>query len=93
MHSLDWQTLRQLYFIYLDHRIKTGLISANKAKLKRRFRSHSCWMVTDGGTLDILSAGVRRKGGEEGGDSLYLWEVTVNFAIFEEIIQNYQQLP
>lgn len=48
-------------------------------------------MVTDGGTLDILSAGVRRKGGEEGGDSLYLWEVTVNFAIFEEIIQNYQQ--
>lgn len=49
-------------------------------------------MVTDGGALGVFSAGTRCKGGEEGGDSLYFWEMTVYFAIFEEIIQNNQQL-
>jgi hypothetical protein len=46
-------------------------------------------MVIDGCTLHILAAGFSRECGEEGGHGLDFWEVAVDLAIFEEIVEHH----
>jgi hypothetical protein len=47
-------------------------------------------VVVDGGAFDVLAAGFGREGGEEGSDCLDFWEVAMDLAVFEEVIEYYQ---
>lgn len=47
-------------------------------------------MVPNYRTLQVLAARFGREGRKEFGHSLYFWEVTVDFTVFEEVIKHNQ---